>query len=365
MQELYIGLMSGTSVDGIDAALVDFSGQKPKLIGFEYLPFIKEVKTKIETLSLNQALFLKDYGELDCKLGHLFAQAVNNLLDKVNIPHSAITAIGSHGQTLFHAPNEQWPFSLQIGDPNVIAEKTKITTVADFRRRDIAAKGQGAPLAPAFHQAVFKTNKRKICVANIGGIANISIISDDKLIAFDTGTGNTLMDYWCQKHLNKAYDDKGEWAKSGKVIPKLLERFKQAGYFKLAPPKSTGKEYFSSHWLMQHLVTYSQSNPNDIQATLCQFTADSIIDGIQEHTADIDELLICGGGVHNHHLLALLATRNYKVNSTETRGIHPDHVEAMAFAWLAKKSINHLPGNLIEVTGANSLVILGAVYSYS
>ena len=362
MAELYIGLMSGTSVDGIDAGLVDFSLEKPKLIAFEYLPFSSALKNKIEALTLISTISLSDYGELDCELGHLFAQIVNRLLDKVNIHHSNIIAIGSHGQTLYHAPNSAFPFSLQIGDPNIIAEKTKITTIADFRRRDIAAKGQGAPLAPAFHQAIFKSSYRKTCIVNIGGIANITVLSEQKLIAFDTGTGNTLMDYWCQKHLNQAYDKNGDWAKSGQVMPLLLKNLKQADYFKQPPPKSTGKEYFSSEWLEQHLTVFSSFQAQDVQATLCQLTADSIAEAIQKYAESIDQLLVCGGGVHNHYLLTLLAAKNYSVHSTTKEGINPDYVEAMAFAWLAKQTMNHLAGNLVEVTGANTPVILGGIY---
>ncbi|MCK5871541.1 MAG: anhydro-N-acetylmuramic acid kinase [Methylococcales bacterium] len=362
MTELYIGLMSGTSVDGIDAGLVDFSQPKPKLIAFECSPFSNALKNKIKQLSSHQALLLKDYGALDCQLGHLFAEAVNQLLKKSGIASSEIIAIGSHGQTLFHEPNTSLPFSLQIGDPNIIVEKTNITTVADFRRRDIAANGQGAPLAPAFHQAIFESLQQKSCVVNIGGIANITLKSNNKLIAFDTGVGNTLMDYWCQKHVHKAYDDKGNWAKSGTVIPKLLHQLKQADYFQLPAPKSTGKEYFSAQWLENHLIDFSNHKPEDIQATLCQLTAETIVDAIQNTDQNIDELLICGGGVHNYYLLTLLQRCGYQVTSTETAGIHPDHVEAIAFAWLAKQTINHQVGNIPEVTGAHRSVILGGIF---
>jgi anhydro-N-acetylmuramic acid kinase len=362
MSEFYIGLMSGTSVDGIDASLVDFSAQLPKLIAFKYQPFTTELRKKIAQISTHQALLLKDYGALDCQLGHLLAQAVNQLLAQANIPHSAISAIGSHGQTVFHAPNDPWPFSLQIGDPNIIAELTQITTVADFRRRDIAAKGQGAPLAPAFHQVLFKSAKKNIGVINIGGIANLSVLFGQQLIAFDTGTGNTLMDYWCQQHLNKPYDHQGEWAKSGQVIGSLLNAFKQTDYFKLSPPKSTGKEYFSVNWLQQHLLAYKHCQPQDIQATLSQLTADSISNAIQQFAKDIDELLVCGGGAHNHHLMRLLDQQPYSVKSTATQGIDPDHVEAMAFAWLAQQTIHRRAGNLTDVTGANTAVMLGGIY---
>jgi anhydro-N-acetylmuramic acid kinase len=361
MSELYIGLMSGTSVDGIDAALVDLSYSTPKLLAFECYPFSKELTTKIKKFSTDQPLLLKNYGALDCQLGHLFAKASHQLLIKAKVAAAEVIAIGSHGQTLFHDPNAAFPFSLQIGDPNIIVEKTNITTIADFRRRDIAAKGQGAPLAPAFHQAVFPMLHQTSCVVNIGGIANITLKSNDKIIAFDTGAGNTLMDYWCQKHCHKPYDNQGDWAKSGRVIPQLLAHFKQASYFQLSPPKSTGKEYFSSQWLENHLIQTSYK-AEDIQATLCQLTVESIVDAIQIHAPYLDELLICGGGVHNKHLRAGLRQKGYQVHSTEKAGIHPDHVEAIAFAWLAKQTMNHLTGNLPAVTGANNAVILGGIY---
>jgi anhydro-N-acetylmuramic acid kinase len=363
MSELYIGLMSGTSVDGIDAALVDFSGETLKLIAFEYQPFSKNLKTKIQHIScVNQTLLLSDYGALDCELGHLFADAVNNLLKKSGLSPSAIRAIGSHGQTVYHQPNTILPFSLQIGDPNVIAEKTGITTVADFRRRDIAACGQGAPLAPAFHQAVFARTHKNITVLNIGGIANITVLSPDKIIAFDTGTGNTLMDYWINKHHNLPYDKNGEWARMGNVIPHLLHQFKQADYFAAPPPKSTGKEYFSVTWLEQKLSFFKNYKAEDVQATLCHLTADTINEAIALYAPHTEQILVCGGGVHNAYLMELLALKNNALSSTEDYGVHPNHVEAIAFAWLARQTMNNLAGNLTQVTGAKSTVILGGIY---
>ncbi len=363
MSELYIGLMSGTSVDGIDAALVDFSGEKLELIAFDYQPFAEELKTKIQQISLaNQPLLLSDYGALDCELGHLFADAVNKLLEKSGISKHKIKAVGSHGQTVYHQPNTALPFSLQIGDPNVITEKTGITTVADFRRRDMAAFGQGAPLAPAFHQAVFANSKKSVTVVNIGGIANITVLSQNQIIAFDTGTGNTLMDYWINKHLNLAYDKNGDWGRSGAVIPELLTQFKQAEYFTAPPPKSTGKEYFSVSWLEQHLSLIESYKAEDVQATLCHLTAETINDAIANHAPDTEQVLVCGGGAHNEYLMELLAKSNYPVSSTEDYGVHPDHVEAIAFAWLARQTMNNLSGNLTQVTGAKTPCVLGGIY---
>jgi anhydro-N-acetylmuramic acid kinase len=368
MSELYIGLMSGTSLDGIDASLVKFCENQIESLAFEYFPFSDSLKKKIQQLSSpDNPVQLKEYGSTDTKLGHLFAQATNELLKKTGISNTEITAIGSHGQTIYHAPDLPSAFSLQIGDPNIIAEKTGITTIADFRRRDIAAGGQGAPLVPAFHQAffsrLFNLNKQKICVINIGGIANMTYLSDKKTIGFDIGPGNTLIDYWIQKNLNTPYDKKGDWAKSGKANLKLVEHLKQDPYFKLTPPKSTGKEYFSSSWLINKTNHFPDCSANDIQASLCQLTADTIVEAIQEHAPSTNQTLICGGGVHNVYLIQLIKQKLlHPVSSTAKFGINPDHVEAMAFAWLARQTIKNLAGNLIEVTGAKSPVILGGIY---
>ena len=368
MSELYIGLMSGTSLDGIDVGLVEFDGDQIQLLAFEYQPFSRSMIKDIQNLSQPESpVLLNQYGSVDTQLGSLFAQVSNNLLEKANISSSDIAAIGSHGQTIYHAPGIPTAFSLQIGDPNIIAEETGITTVADFRRRDIAAGGQGAPLVPAFHQAIFShifdLTKENITIVNIGGIANITHLSASKTIGFDTGPGNTLMDFWIQKNLNKAYDKNGSWAKTGKVNPKLVETLKQDPYFKLSPPKSTGKEYFSTSWFNEIISHTPDCNANDIQASLCQLTAETITEAIQQHAPLTDHTLICGGGMHNDYLIALIRNNlNHPVSSTAEFGINPDHVEAMAFAWLARQTINNLSGNLMDVTGAKTPVILGGIY---
>lgn len=360
--------MSGTSLDGIDAALVEFTENTIQLVDFEYLPFCDSLKSDIQRLSqADNPIFLKDYGSIDTHLGYLFAQAANNLLDKTSIPRSNILAIGSHGQTIYHAPDLSSKFSLQIGDPNIIAEKTGITTVADFRRRDIAAGGQGAPLVPAFHQAFFSQQfdltKQNISIINIGGISNITHLSADKAIGFDIGPGNALMDTWIQKNLNLPYDSNGDWAKTGTANPELVKQLKQDPYFKLTPPKSTGKEYFSISWLSDKISHFTDCSANDIQASLCQLTADTITDTIQQHAPKTDHTLICGGGIHNKQLIASIRKNlAHPVVSTEEFGINPDHVEATAFAWLARQTINNLSGNLIKVTGATTPVILGGIY---
>jgi anhydro-N-acetylmuramic acid kinase len=366
MSELYIGLMSGTSLDGIDAALVDFKDEQAQLVGFEYQPFPADLQSAIQRLSKPDSLIsLKEYGAMDAMLGHLFADIVNSLLAKAGIPAASVNAIGSHGLTVYHAPEIKFPFSLQIGDPNVIAELTGITTVADFRRRDIAAKGQGAPLVPAFHQAIFQHPDEHRCIVNIGGIANITVLPKHQLaevIGFDTGPGNTLMDLWIKLQKNQPYDKNGDWAKTGKVNHDLVALLKQDPYFNAAPPKSTGKEYFSLPWIYQYFDAFSYK-PEDVQASLCFLTAITICDAIKKHAPATERVLICGGGIHNAYLLELIKQSiEYPVESTEYYGAHPDHVEAMAFAWLARQTLNNLPGNLKEVTGALSSVILGGIY---
>jgi anhydro-N-acetylmuramic acid kinase len=366
MPELYIGLMSGTSLDGIDAALVDFQDDKAHLVEFECLPFPEDIQSVIQRLSKpDELISLKEYGAMDTQLGQLFAKAVNSLLAKTDIPASSVNAIGSHGQTIYHAPEIRYPFSLQIGDPNIIAELTGITTVADFRRRDIAANGQGAPLVPAFHQAVFHHPDEHRCIVNIGGIANITVLPKHQLtdiIGFDTGPGNTLMDLWIKLHRNLSYDKNGDWAKTGKIDHSLVALLKQDAYFNAAPPKSTGKEYFSLPWVYQYFDAFSYK-AEDIQASLCFLTAITICDAIKKHAPTTERVLICGGGIHNDYLQELIQQNiDCPVESTERHGLHPDHVEAMAFAWLARQTLNNLPGNLKEVTGAINSVILGGIY---
>lgn len=361
--------MSGTSLDGIDAGLVEFKDNKIKLLAFEYFPFSSAIKKDIQHISQPESpILLKDYGSLDVKLGILFAKACNGLLAKSNTPHSAVTAIGSHGQTIFHSPESTAAFSLQIGDPNIIAEETGITTIADFRRRDIALGGQGAPLVPAFHHAIFSTifdlKKQNINIINIGGIANITHLSSQKIVGFDIGPGNALLDFWAQKNINTDFDKNGAWAKSGTVDKEFLNYLKLDPYFKLPLPKSTGKEYFSSTWLekkIKHL--HSPISAKNIQASLCRLTAETVIDAIYQYAPQSSHTLICGGGVHNECLIDMIKKGlDHPVSSTEKYGIDPDSIEAMAFAWLARQTINSLPGNLTEVTGAKNPTILGGIY---
>ena len=364
MTEIYIGLMSGTSLDGIDAALVEFDNDNIRLLDFYYHPFSADLRQHIQRLSLpNQPVLLNQLGEMDAKLGAIFADTAIRLIEKAKVDSSEILAIGSHGQTIYHAPDGPHGFSIQIGDPNRIATITGITTISDFRRRDIANGGQGAPLVPAFHQAIFSEPQNIITILNIGGIANISILKDNQALGFDTGPGNTFIDYWCQLQLNIPYDANGAWSSQGNVNTGLLTHLLDDAYFELAPPKSTGKEYFSPAWLKQKLAAFPNCSAVDVQATLCELTSRSIANAIIEHAANSQKILVCGGGTHNQQLMTSL-TRHIPapVISTETFNIHPDHVEAMAFAWLARQTLNHLPGNLCSVTGARAPAVLGGIY---
>lgn len=356
---MFIGLMSGTSIDGIDAVLVDFSNEKPVLVETHHQPYTPELRKQIMALCSPSADEINRLGEMDILLGKEFANAVNTLLEKHPAARAQVRAIGSHGQTIRHHP--QRGFTLQIGDPNVIAAETQITTVADFRRRDMALGGQGAPLVPAFHHAIFATPQVNRVIVNIGGIANITLLSaDGKVSGFDTGPGNTLLDAWTEKHLQKTYDQHGEWARTGTVQKKLLQTLLSDAFFHLPAPKSTGREYFNLMWLEQFLT---DEKPADVQATLVDLTARSIAQSIQSHFSE-GKVFVCGGGAHNQFLLQRLEyfLPEFSLASTEKLGVHPNWVEAMAFAWLAKQTLEKKASNLTSVTGANQASILGGVY---
>lgn len=364
MPAYYLGLMSGTSADAIDVALVDFSTQARLLAACAY-PLPDDYRTAVLTLSQSQApVYPQQLAELDQYAAELFAQAVHHLLQQTEIKLEQIQAIGSHGQTLYHQPKvaKQRAYTWQIGDPSRIAYLTGITTVADFRRHDMAAGGQGAPLAPAFHQAVFSDAQRKRAVVNIGGIANITVLIPQQTVTgFDTGTGNALLDAWCWQHRQQRFDAQGQWAASAPHDAKLLARLLDDDYFHLPPPKSTGRDYFQLQWLQQKIGQQTHA-PATVQATLAQLTATSISQAIQAHA--MDELLVCGGGVHNRHLMNLLRQHNptLAIHSTAHYGVDPDWLEAMCFAWLAKQRLAGQPTNLPSVTGASKAVLLGGIY---
>lgn len=368
MPELYIGLMSGTSMDGVDAVLVAFDEERPRLLASHSAPMPESLREALLRLAGNHSPHpLQCFGELDHRLGQLFADASLALLEAAGMAPEAVTAIGSHGQTLYHQPLGDAPFSLQIGDPNIIAERTGITTVADFRRRDMAAGGQGAPLVPAFHAEVFAAGHTRV-VLNLGGIANITVLpgaAAAPVTGFDTGPGNVLLDGWAQRHLGVPLDRDGAWARSGRVDPPLLDRLLGDPYFQVPPPKSTGREVFNGEWLERQLQQAGRHlAPEDVQATLVELTAASVADAVWRHASGTRELLVCGGGAHNGAVLARLGHHlpDCTVTSTASHGIDPDWVEALAFAWLARRTLQGRPGNLPAVTGARHPVVLGGVF---
>lgn len=364
MSNLFVGLMSGTSMDGIDAALVEFDGTAVNLINTTSHRYPAELREQLSTaiqVPLDQDI--KNVEDLDHAVGRVFADAALALLENANVEPAQVVAIGSHGQTLRHQPKADPPFSLQIGDAQGIADATGVQTVADFRSADIAAGGEGAPLAPYFHEWLLRLPDQTRCVLNIGGVANITVLANDQdTIGFDTGPGNSLMDAWTQKHRAEPFDRDGRWAATGNVDDDLLLQFMSDPYFAFAPPKSTGFEYFNLSWIEGHHIVVIE--PADVQATLCQLTANSVADAIQDYAPATSELLICGGGVHNPVLLREIEARlpDVAVDSTASAGLDPDWVEAAAFAWLAKRHLENLPGNLPSVTGASRAVVLGQLF---
>ncbi|WP_419603268.1 anhydro-N-acetylmuramic acid kinase [Thiolapillus sp.] len=364
----FIGLMSGTSMDGIDAALVQIKQDSFRLIHSLSHSWPAELTSRLAAATGDNPVDLRELGQLDVLCGELFAGATRHLLTEAEMAATRITAIGSHGQTLFHHPHPPAPFSMQIGDPNTLAERTGITVVADFRRRDMAAGGQGAPLVPAFHQALFRHARRNRVILNIGGIANITVLpaAGDVTGGFDTGPGNCLMDRWIQHHQGLCFDEGGRWAASGQVIEPLLQHFLNDAYFSLNPPKSTGTEYFSESWLRKKLQGFPTAAPEDIQATLLQLTCQSIARAILRWAEDTQEVLVCGGGSHNARLMDDLSQQMRDIpvqpTSRNEKPVDPDWVEAMAFAWLARQTLQHKPGNIPDVTGACRPVVLGGIY---
>ncbi|GLR76150.1 anhydro-N-acetylmuramic acid kinase [Aliivibrio sifiae] len=366
--EKYIGLMSGTSLDGVDAVLVETNGTTINLLGHADYPMDPQLKSDILSFCTGQATNLKIVGEIDHRLGHLFADASLHLLNTLSVAPESITAIGSHGQTVFHSPDTQHPFTMQLGDANIIAAKTNIDTIADFRRKDMALGGQGAPLVPAFHHTLFGKPNSTHIILNIGGISNISILQKDTpVIGYDTGPGNMLMDAWIYKHKQKSYDHNGDWARDGVVIQELLAQLKQHSYFARPYPKSTGRELFNLEWFAQ-FIENKPYKPQDIQATLLEFTVVTIVEQIAKfHVGEAAKLLVCGGGAHNQYLMEKLQQNlsNWAVATTNDYNVDSDNMEAMAFAWLAHQRIHNRPSNEPDVTGASRYASLGVVYPAS
>ncbi|CAK2558628.1 anhydro-N-acetylmuramic acid kinase [Vibrio crassostreae] len=365
-KELYIGVMSGTSMDGVDTALVSIEDTRITLLAHDEFPMPDDLKARLLEVCIGQKTDLIAIGELDHQLGHLFADAVLQLLDKSDTSASSVTAIGSHGQTVFHQPTGESPFTMQLGDANIIAAKTQIQTVADFRRKDMALGGQGAPLVPAFHHTIFHPQDSSVVVLNIGGISNISVLRPNQpTLGYDTGPGNMLMDAWVDKHTGKKFDRDAQFALKGQLNQALLEQLLNESYLSQIPPKSTGRELFNLPWLEQQLTEFKYLAAEDVQRTLCEYTALTIANEVEIYRlGDQPALYVCGGGTRNPLLMKRLSEllSSWEVDSTTSKGVDADYMEAMAFAWLAQRHVHQLPSNLPEVTGASRAASLGVLY---
>jgi anhydro-N-acetylmuramic acid kinase len=365
MGDFYIGLISGTSMDGIDAALVRLQDSSLEVLQTREHDYPAELRQNLSVAILDPGIrTVDDVGSLHKEVGECFRDAANALLADAGMSRDKIAAVGSHGQTIRHEPNAEHPFSLQIGDPAIIAVGTGITTIADFRSADIALGGQGAPLVPLFHEWLFSQYGEDRVVLNIGGIANVSVLRGGAAgtTGFDTGPGNTLLDAWIRKHKDESFDRDGAWAATGTVNSKLLDRLLGDAYFSAAPPKSTGFEYFNLDWL--EATGIDECKPVDVQATLSALSADSISAAIRNHAGNATDVFVCGGGVYNSDLMQRLGSGlpGVNVRTTESVGLDPSWVEAVAFAWLAMRNLQGLPGNLPSVTGASRPAILGTTH---
>jgi len=365
MTDYYIGLMSGTSMDGIDAALVSFEASSVNLVQTLEHRYPDDLRNSLlRAVREPQRCTVDDIGALDRRVGLCFRDAGIAIQEGAGIDAARIRAIGSHGQTLRHQPDAPHPFTMQIGAPSIIAAGTGITTIANFRSSDMAHGGQGAPLVPPFHEWLFHEAGKRRVVLNIGGMANITVLAagDEKTTGFDTGPGNTLLDAWIERHMGKSFDKDGAWSASGEINKDLLARLLADPYFRKPPPKSTGFEYFNLDWL--EAADIAGLDPVDVQATLCSLTAASVAMAIQTVAPKTSEVFVCGGGAKNREIMrALEATLpDAQLKSTVALGLDPSWVEAAAFAWLAMRTLHGLPGNLPSVTGASRATILGAIY---
>ena len=359
-----IGIMSGTSLDGADAVAADFSSPVPVIRGRAHEPFSPELRAELLSLCAPGENEIERSGAASVKLAQCYAKAVESLLASSRIPREEIRAVGAHGQTIRHCPDQH--FSIQLNYPALLAELTGIDVVADFRSADLAAGGQGAPLVPAFHARAFRSDTFRV-IANIGGIANLTILppvsSGAPVAGFDCGPGNMLMDAWIWRQAGKPYDKDAEWARAGKVILPLLQNMLSDPYFSQPAPKSTGREYFNYGWLERHLRHFPGVDPRDVQATLAELTAVTISEQVLL-SGGCERLMVCGGGSRNPLLMARLAALlpGTEVTTTDAVGISGDDMEALAFAWLAWRTLAGLPGNLPSVTGASQETVLGAIF---
>ena len=358
---LYLGVMSGTSLDGLDIALVDLADE-PRLLAAHYTPMPADLGRQLLELCSSGHDEIARSALAEQQWVGLVAQAIHQLLQREQLAPQQIRAIGSHGQTVRHEP--QRGFTVQIGNPALLAELTGITVVGDFRRRDVAAGGQGAPLVPAFHQALFSSERQR-AILNVGGFSNLTLLAPQQPVrGFDCGPGNVLLDAWIRRQHGEAFDRDGAWAASGTPHPQLLQKLLADDYFSLRGPKSTGRERFNLDWLLAQLATLAPIAAEDVQASLLELTAGSIAAALRANLPTAEELLVCGGGAHNRRLMQRLAELlpGCLVESTDSRGLPADWIEAMAFAWLAHCCLDGQPANCPEVTGARGPRILGAIY---
>jgi anhydro-N-acetylmuramic acid kinase len=365
--QLFIGLMSGTSLDGVDGVLADFSGALPRVLAHHAMPFAPALKQELLALNIPSDNELHRAALAANGLVRVYALTVQALLADTHTSANDVCAIGAHGQTVRHQPGafDGTGYTLQLNNPALLAELTGIDVVADFRSRDVAAGGQGAPLVPVFHQGIFGQPNRTVGVLNIGGIANLSVLhANGDARGFDCGPGNALLDHWCQEHTGDAFDNNGAWGASGTVIEPLLQAMLAEPFLRQTPPKSTGRDLFHPTWLTHQLSGFANPNAADVQATLTEFTARACVNDVLRHAADASELIVCGGGALNGLLIRRLqmGLPNVRVLSSAARGMPPLQVEAAAFAWLARQTVLGLPGNLPKVTGAQGARILGGVF---
>ena len=363
MSDLYIGLMSGTSLDGADGVLVDFSGAKLRVLASSTASFPSDFRDDLLALNSPSHNELHRAAMASNQLAAVYVNVVDSLLRDAGLSADDVHAIGAHGQTVRHQPASG--YTLQLNNPALLAERTGINAVADFRSRDVAAGGQGAPLVPAFHQSVFGKPDATTLVLNIGGISNLSVLpATGDVLGFDCGPGNALMDAWCLQHTYQRFDNGGQWAASGQLIPALLASLLNEPYFTMSPPKSTGRDLFSMAWLAEKLAPFKDQRPVDVQKTLTELTASACIMCAGSYLKYSRELIVCGGGAYNHYLMERLQAGlpSLKVVSSSAHNLPPLQVEAAAFAWLARQTVLRLPGNLPSVTGAKGLRVLGAVY---
>ena len=369
MSEIYLGLMSGTSLDGVDGVLADFSGPKPGVLAHSSAPFLPSLRAELLALNASGNDELHRSALAANALVRVYARVVTDLLQQTGLDGKAVAAIGAHGQTLRHRPQlfDGTGYTLQLNNPALLAELTGIDVVADFRSRDVAAGGQGAPLVPAFHQAVFGRIGETVLILNVGGIANLTVLGPrlaEDVIGFDCGPGNALLDAWCQRHLGQAFDADGAWAASGRISTKLLAVLLDEPYFSLPIPKSTGRDLFNPDWLTRQLEKVGPVAPVDVQATLTELSANVCAARVRRYGTDSKELIVCGGGAYNDQLMRCLQSHlpALHVKSSQALGMPPLQVEASAFAWLARKTILRETASLKTVTGAQGARVLGAIY---